>query len=75
MRVESEMPRSPSAEVEAEKGGQFVALGDGVVLAAGKTSRDLVGAVQPAGLDRAMPTFEPIEPADILRAHGVPLPQ
>ncbi len=61
---------SPSyAELQESYGGQFVALRDGEVLAAGKTYGELLAAVHRAGLDRATLIFEHIEPADALRAY------
>jgi hypothetical protein len=55
--------------LQEQYGGQFVALRDGQVTAAGKTYRELLEAVQRAGLDRAALIFEYIEPADALRAY------
>jgi hypothetical protein len=55
--------------LQEKYGGQFVALRDGQVAAGGKTYRELLEAVQGAGLDRTELVFEYIEPADALRAY------
>ncbi len=63
------MPGPAYAELQEKYGGQFVALRDGEVVAAGKTYRELVAAVEGAALDRAQLTFEHVEPVDGLRAY------
>ena len=63
------MPAPSYAELQEKYGGQFVALRGGQVVAAAKTYRELLEAVQHAGVDRTELTFEHIEPADALRAY------
>ncbi len=63
------MPAPSYPELQEKYGGQFVALREGKVVAAGKTYRELLEAVQHAGLDRTELTFEHVEPADALRAY------
>jgi len=63
------MPDPSSSELQEKYGGQFVALRDGQVVAAGKTYGELLATVQRAGLDRASLTMEHIEPAHALRAY------
>ncbi len=63
------MPAPPYPELQEKYAGQFVALREGQVVAAAKTYRELLEAIQHAGLDRTGLTFEHIEPADALRAY------
>ncbi len=57
------------AELQEKYGGQFVALREGEVVAAGRTYHDLLVAVERAALDRAQLTFEHVEPVNGLRAY------
>ena len=63
------MPVPSYPELQEKYGGQFVAPREGRVVAAAKTYRELLEAVQHAGLDPTELIFEHIEPADALRAY------
>ena len=56
-------------QLQEKYGGQFVALCDGKVVAAGRTYGELAAAVQHAGLNRDQLVFEYVEPVDALRAY------
>lgn len=69
LHSEAPMAAPTHTALQEKYGGQFVACRDGEVVAAGKTYRELLAALQHTAPDRAQLTFEYIEPIDALRAY------